>query len=42
MKAMLLGFAAIAIIAIGAYYTLDRMGFSAADQTAGSAVRLGD
>ncbi len=43
MKAMLLGFVAIAVIAVGADYTLDQMGWSAAEQGASpSNVRLGD
>lgn len=43
MKAMLLGFVAIAVIAVGADYTLDQMGFSAAEQGASpSNVRLGN
>ncbi len=40
MKAMLLAFAAIALIAVGANFGLQNAGFSAADQTTGSAVRL--
>lgn len=40
MKAMLAGFAAIALIAIVANFALDRAGFSAADQATGAAVRL--
>ena len=33
MKAMMLGFATIGAIAIGAYYTLDYIGFSSSDVT---------
>ncbi len=40
MKTMMLAFAAIAIIAIGASFGLNQAGFSAAEQGAGSAVRL--
>lgn len=42
MKAMLAGFAAIVVIAVGANLVLKQMGFSSADQTAGNAVRLGE
>ena len=43
MKAMLLGFVAIAVIAVGADYTLDQMGWSSAEQGSSPAsVRLGD
>lgn len=43
MKAMLIGFVAIAVIAVGADYTLDQMGWSAAEQGASSSsVRLGN
>lgn len=40
MKAMLAAFVAIVIIAIGANFGLQRAGFSAADRTAGDAVRI--
>ncbi|MGJ8602820.1 MAG: hypothetical protein ACSHXH_01760 [Marivita sp.] len=41
MKAMLVGFAAIAVIAIGASFTLDQMGWSAEEQGASTSnVRL--
>ncbi|WP_292289778.1 hypothetical protein [Marivita sp.] len=41
MKAMLVGFVAIAVIAVGADYTLDQMGWSAQEQGASpSSVRL--
>lgn len=40
MKAMLTGFAAMIVISVGAYYGLNAWGFSAADTTMGSAVRL--
>lgn len=42
MKAMMLAFTAIAVIAVGSYFALNEAGFSAADRTAGDAVRLGD
>lgn len=40
MKAMLAGFAAIVLIAIGAYYGLHELGFSAEDAYSGPNVRL--
>lgn len=40
MKAMLIGFAAIVVIAVGAWYGLGEMGFSAADVQSGANVRL--
>ena len=40
MKAMLSAFAAIVVIAIGANLALNNAGFSAAEQSAGDAVRL--
>ncbi len=40
MKPMLLAFIALAIITFGADKALDMIGFSAADQTSGEAVRL--
>jgi hypothetical protein len=42
MKAMLLAFVATAVIAVGAYYTLHEIGYSAEDQTSGADVRLGE
>ncbi|MES0812183.1 hypothetical protein ABLO27_22030 [Roseibium sp. SCPC15] len=42
MKAMLLAFVAIAVIAIGANQVLEHLGFSSAEQTSSSSVRLGD
>lgn len=42
MKAMLIAFAAIIVIAVGANLVLDRMGFSSAEQTSSSSVRLGE
>ena len=42
MKAMLIAFAAIIVIAIGANVALDNVGFSSEERTAGSAVRLDD
>ncbi|WP_297580470.1 hypothetical protein [Roseibium sp.] len=42
MKAMLLAFVAIVVIAIGANQTLEHMGFSSAEQTSSSSVRLGE
>ena len=40
MKAMIIAFIAVAAIAVAADVALDRIGFSAEDRTAGSAVRL--
>jgi hypothetical protein len=40
MKPMLLAFVAMALISVGASYTLHEMGFSAQDRTSGAAVRL--
>ncbi|WP_425099451.1 hypothetical protein [Tropicibacter sp. S64] len=40
MKAMLAGFAAAVLIAVGAYYGLHEIGFSSAEQASGPAVRL--
>jgi hypothetical protein len=40
MKAMWLAFAAIAIIAVAAWYGLGQAGFSAADRTTSASVRL--
>lgn len=40
MKAMLTAFAAIIVITIGANQVLDQLGFSSADQTSSSSVRL--
>ncbi len=42
MKAMLTAFAATAVIAIGADFILDQVGFSSQERTTGSAVRLDD
>jgi hypothetical protein len=43
MKALILGFAAIAVIAVGADQVLHRMGWSAAETgTSSGSVRLGD
>lgn len=42
MKAMFAGFAAIAIIAVGASFALQEIGFSSADRGSGNAVRLGE
>jgi hypothetical protein len=42
MKAMLIAFVAIGVIAIGANQILDNVGFSSAEQATGSSVRLGD
>ncbi|MES0881102.1 hypothetical protein [Roseibium sp. SCP14] len=42
MKTMLLAFVAIAVIAIGANQALEHLGFSSAEQTSSSSVRLGD
>ena len=40
MKAMLTGFAAAALISVGAYFGLGEMGFSAQDVYSGESVRL--
>ena len=40
MKAMLLGFIAIAVIGVGAYYGLHALGFSSAEMYSGGSVRL--
>jgi len=40
MKAMYLAFLAAAVITVGADYGLREAGFSAAERTAGAAVRL--
>ncbi|MEM6887936.1 MAG: hypothetical protein AAF636_07320 [Pseudomonadota bacterium] len=42
MRQIVLAFLAIGAISVGAYYTLNQAGFSAADRTSGNAVRLGD
>ena len=40
MKPMLVGFAAIIVIAIAASFALDNAGFSSREQHSGAAVRL--
>ena len=40
MKAMFTGFVAAALIAVGAYYGLHTLGFSAAEVGSGANVRL--
>lgn len=40
MKAMMLGFLAIALIALGSNIVLNNAGFSTAEHTASSSVRL--
>lgn len=40
MRAMYLAFAAIVVITVGAWYGLNQAGFSAAERSAGDAVRL--
>lgn len=40
MKAMLAGFALIAVIAVGADLALESVGFSSQDRNSGAAVRL--
>ena len=40
MRVMFLAFAATALIAVVAWYGLHQLGFSAAEQGAGNAVRL--
>jgi len=42
MKSMLLAFAAIAVIAVGADVVLDQIGFSSQERMSGPAVRLSD
>ncbi|KIN70157.1 hypothetical protein Z946_11 [Sulfitobacter noctilucicola] len=42
MKAMIIAFVAVAVIAVGANLILGQVGFSSQDRTAGSAVRLDD
>ncbi|WP_317057145.1 hypothetical protein [Roseovarius rhodophyticola] len=42
MKAMYAAFLATAVIAVGAWYTLGEIGFSASDRSTGNAVRLDD
>ncbi|MGJ8557904.1 MAG: hypothetical protein ACSHW6_12750 [Sulfitobacter geojensis] len=42
MKAMLLAFLAVAVIAVGANTVLEQAGFSSQNRTAGPAVRLGN
>ncbi|GAB2184336.1 hypothetical protein [Roseibium sp. LAB1] len=42
MKTMLIAFAAIIVIAIGANQALEHMGFSSADFTTSPSVRLGE
>lgn len=42
MREILLAFAAMAVISVGAYYGLKEVGFSAADRNTGNAVRLSD
>ncbi len=40
MKAMLAGFAAAALISVGAWYGLNQLGYSSADVRSGGNVRL--
>ncbi|WP_420325686.1 hypothetical protein [Mameliella sp.] len=40
MKAMLSGFVAMILLAVGAWYGLNEMGFSSADKQSGANVRL--
>jgi hypothetical protein len=42
MREMLLAFVAMGVISVGAFYGLQEIGFSAAEQGSGNAVRLGD
>lgn len=42
MREILLAFLAMIVISVGASYGLHRMGFSSAEQTSGTAVRLGE
>lgn len=40
MRPMMLAFAAIAVVTVGAWFGLGELGFSAADRQSGDAVRL--
>lgn len=40
MRPMLLAFAAMAVITVGAWYALGELGFSSEDRLSGDAVRL--
>lgn len=40
MRPMLLAFVAIAVITVGAWYTLGELGFSSSDRLSSDAVRL--
>ncbi|WP_264479482.1 hypothetical protein [Roseobacter weihaiensis] len=40
MKEIVLAFAAMALISVGASFALHEVGFSSAEQTSGNAVRL--
>lgn len=40
MKAMMLGFAAMIVISVGSYFTLQQVGFSAQARHSGDSVRL--
>ncbi|WP_261332018.1 hypothetical protein [Mameliella sediminis] len=40
MKAMLAGFTAMILLAVGAWYGLNELGFSSADRNSGANVRL--
>lgn len=42
MKTMLIGFAAIILIALAASFGLNEIGFSSEERFSGNAVRLGD
>lgn len=42
MKAMMAAFAAMAVIAVGAWYTLTHLGFDSGSTNAGAGVRLDD
>ncbi len=42
MKAMYAAFLATVVIAVGAWYALGEIGFSAGDRSSSPAVRLGD
>jgi hypothetical protein len=42
MRAMLLAFAAVIVIAVGANWALDHIGYSSADRNSGASVRLGE
>ncbi|MEL6467330.1 MAG: hypothetical protein AAFQ58_20405 [Pseudomonadota bacterium] len=40
MKSMMMGFAALIVISVGAYFVLQEIGFSSGEVNSGDAVRL--